>query len=230
MGKAKRLKQERRTKGKEERPLPKKNIKKAYYVIFVTLFLIATFFGVKLYKKEVVEANGGLDPVKGAPDGKVTIVEFSDFQCPACGVMYPVVDEMVKRYPKDVRVVYKNFPLTTIHRWAYTAALASECAFDQGKFWEFHDIVFDRQSAWSRASDAREDFLRYAKELGMDQESFNSCIDSAPIKKRVDNDIREGDRLNINSTPTFFINKKRYVGVWNVKELDRIIRKALEKG
>lgn len=225
MGKAKRIKKERKIKGKAKKPSQNNNTRN---LIIVAVFVIAAVMGVKLYKTGDVNSGEGLDPVKGPQDAKVTIVEYSDFQCPACGFMQPIINEIAKKYPANVKVIYKNFPLTRAHKWAYTAALAGECAFDQGKFWEFHDTIFEQQKTWSTSSDAREDFLRYAKNIGMDENRLNECIDSRNAKKRVDNDKSEGNRLNINSTPTFFINDKRVVGVWRVGEFDKLIKKALD--
>lgn len=230
MGKAKRIKRERLEKDRGKRPLRKRDLRKTYYyIIFLVLFLVSALLWVKFSKRDVIGADDGSDPARGASDSKVTIVEFSDFQCPACGVMHPVLAEMVKRYPDEVKIVYKNYPLVSVHKWAYTAALAGECAFEEGKFWELHDLLFSRQRIWSQALDPREDFLSYAEELGMDRSGFNTCIDSSAIRKRVEEDRKEGRKLNINSTPTFFINNKRYVGVWKVQEFDRIIRKVLER-
>jgi protein-disulfide isomerase len=225
MGKAKKSNKRRKTKGKVQRPSTNNNVRN---LIIATVCIIVIVIGVRLYKSEEVNSNIGLDPVKGPPDAKVTIIEYSDFQCPACGFMQPVVNEIAKKYPKDVKVIYKNFPLTRAHKWAYTAALAGECAFDQGKFWEFHDTIFEQQKSWSTSANARDDFLRHAKNIGMDENRLNECIDSGNAKKRVDLDMSEGNRLNINSTPTFFINGKRVVGAWRVGEFDKQIKKAIE--
>lgn len=168
------------------------------------------------------------DPVKGASDPKVVIIEFSDFQCPACKAMYPVLKEIVKKYPEEVMVAYKNYPLTRVHRWAYTAAVAGECAYRREKFWEYHDLLFERQKEWANSRDARVDFLNMAEELGMDRMEFLRCMESKEIKDSVSADMEEGRRLNIHSTPTFFINGKRYVGVFKPWEFDYIVRKALE--
>ncbi len=169
------------------------------------------------------------DPVKGASDPRVVIVEFSDFQCPACRAMWPVLEAMVKKYPDKVMVAYKNYPLTRVHRWAYTAALAGECAYKKGKFWKYHDLLFERQKTWSRSKDARVDFLDMAEELGMERLDFLRCMESEDTKRAVDEDIGEGKRLRIHSTPTFFINGKRYVGVFKPWEFEYIIRQELER-
>jgi protein-disulfide isomerase len=225
MGKVKKLKKERKTKSQHKKPVPKNNLRN---LIIAAVIVIVVVIAVKLYNRGAVGSDNGSNPVKGAPDARVTIVEFSDFQCPACGYMQPVINEIAKKYPEDVKVIYKNFPLTRAHKWAYTAALAGECAFDQGKFWEYHDTLFERQQSWSASANAREDFLRYAKNLGINENSFNECIDSGNAKLRVDSDRSEGNKLNINSTPTFFINGKRYVGIWRAGEFDKLIKETLE--
>ncbi len=170
------------------------------------------------------------DPVKGATNPKVVIIEFSDFQCPACKAMAPVLDGIVKKYPNEVMVAYKNYPLVRTHRWAYTAAVAGECAYRKGRFWEYHDLIFERQKEWANSKDARVDFLNMAEELGMDRMEFLRCMESQEIKEAVNADMREGKRLNINSTPTFFINGRRYVGVFKPWQFDYIVRRELERG
>ena len=224
MGKAKKTNKSRKAKGNVKKPATNSNTRN---LIIAVVCIIVIVIGVKLNKSGEVNSGDGIDPVKGPQDAKVTIVEYSDFQCPACGYMQPVINEIAKKYPKDVKVIYKNFPLTRAHKWAYTAALAGECAFDQGKFWEFHDTIFEQQKSWSTSADARDDFLRHAKNIGMDENRLNECIDSGSAKKRVDHDMREGNKRNISSTPTFFINGKRVVGIWRVGELDKLIKKAL---
>ncbi len=212
---------------KQDRGQDKNRLKPLYVAVSIIIVITGIFIVISYNRKAPIVTDTGSDPVKGAKDAVVTIVEYSDFQCPACGAMYPIVEETVKRYPDRVRVVYKNFPLTRIHKHAYDAALAGECAFKQGRFWEFHDILFQNQKDWSSNSDSRERFLAYAEEAGLNRDAFKACMESKETSQEVDGDIREGKRLNINSTPTFFINGKRYVGVWGMNEFDFIVRKAM---
>jgi protein-disulfide isomerase len=144
-----------------------------------------------------VEAKG---PSKGAADAKVTIVEFSDFQCPFCSKAEPAVDEVMKNYSDKVRVVFRHFPLD-FHDKAFKAAEAAGCAEDQGKFWEFHKTLFANQGALSI-----DDLKAHAKTLGLDSGKFNECLDSGKMKAKVDGDMAAARAVGVNGTPAFFIN------------------------
>lgn len=147
-------------------------------------------------------------PVKGAENAKVTIVEFSDLQCPACKAMAPAVDEILKKYPNDVKVVYRHFPLTTIHRNAQAAAIAGETARTFGKFWEFHDLLFAEQSNWSELDDAafKKKLEEYAEKLAIDKTEFTKRMDTNEVKEVVTTDVSDGTRAGVDGTPTFYVN------------------------
>lgn len=147
------------------------------------------------------------DHIKGPIDAKVTIVEFSDFQCPACKAYAPIIKEVLERFPEDVRFVYKHFPLRSIHPGAEPAARASEAASLQGKFWEMHDELFANQDAWGRTP-SRNLFERYAENIGLDIDQFKRDFDSSVVRDRVNAHIRLSAELGLNSTPTFYVNGK----------------------
>lgn len=160
-------------------------------------------------------------PLEGNPDAIVKIVEFSDFQCPACGAAYPVTKEIMEEYGDRVSLEYKHFPLTTIHAFAFKAAEASECANDQGKFWEYVDIAFTNQK------DLRKKALKqYAEELGLDTELFNNCLDSSAKAKYVTADFNEGIGKGVGGTPTFFINGEK-LEKWNYEGFAAVLDAAL---
>jgi protein-disulfide isomerase len=144
-----------------------------------------------------VEAKG---PSKGPQNAKVTIVEFSDFQCPYCGREVSVVDRVMKEYDGKVRLVFRHFPLD-FHPFAAKAAEAAACAQDQGKFWELHDRMFGNQNKL-----AVDDLKGYAKALGMDSAKFDKCLDSGEKKPVVDDDTKAGTAAGVNGTPAFFVN------------------------
>ena len=149
-------------------------------------------------------ADGGR--VIGDKKAKVTIVEFSDFQCPFCKNFFDATLPSIKRDYIDkgsVKLVYRHYPLTAIHPYAMDAALASECANEQGKFEAYHDKLFQNQSAITK-----DDLKRYAVELKMNAGKFNSCLDSAKYKKEVDVDIELANKNGVSGTPGFFINGK----------------------
>lgn len=143
-------------------------------------------------------------PFEGNSDATVKIVEFSDFQCPACGAAHVTVKKIMAEYGDKVSLEYKHFPLTSIHAFAFNAAEASECANDQGKFWEMHDIMFENQDELSVKA-----LKKYAEQLELDAKKFNNCLDSNAKAKYVTADYNEGIGKGVDSTPSFFINGKK---------------------
>lgn len=140
-------------------------------------------------------------PVEGNASAKVVVQEYSDFQCPACGATYPFVKQLVAKYARDIRFEFKHFPLTKIHINAYNAALASECANDQQKFWPYHDKLFENQTKLGTS-----DLKQYASDLSLDTTKFNACLDTRAEKSIVDADVSEGTTKQVPGTPTFFVN------------------------
>lgn len=151
------------------------------------------------------------DRTKGADDAPVVLVEYSDFQCPACGRYYPVVKELMQEFGSRVRLVYRHFPLRNIHQNAELAARAAEAAGNQGKFWDMHDKLFEGQKEWSEQSIARvkDSFVQYARELGLDKSRFEQDINTDEVKKKVEADYQSGVRAGVRGTPTFFLNGKK---------------------
>jgi formate-nitrite transporter family protein len=148
----------------------------------------------------------------GDANAVVTIVEFSDFQCPACKATQPLLKEVVNLYPDKVRLVYRHFPLSSIHPHAEMAARASEVAAETGSFWPYHDLLFDRQLEWAElasADEVKQKFAGYAEELGIDKASFLERIESDHIKTLVTEDITAGGQLNVQSTPTLYVNGRQ---------------------
>jgi len=146
---------------------------------------------------------GDNENIRGAANAKVTIVEYSDFECPFCNRVTPTIKQILDEYGDDVRVVYRHFPLNSIHPYAQKSAEASECAADQGKFWEFHDLIFADQAGLKGGDDQ---LKAWAAELGLNAGDFASCLDSGEKKGRVDSDQAGGAALGVTGTPGFFIN------------------------
>jgi len=167
------------------------------------------------------------DHVKGATNAKVTIVEFSDFQCPACKSYAPVLNELVKIFPNDVRLVYKHFPLRSIHLRAQGAAEAAEAASLQGKFWEMVDKLFSGQEIWSKGKGS-DQFEAYAKEFGLDTLKFKNDLASNEVKNAVNDDYKEGLDIGINSTPTFYLNGKKIVNPDSLEAFKALIETELK--
>ena len=169
-----------------------------------------------------------LDHIRGTQGGKVTLVEFGDLQCPACGAYEPLVRQVTKDNAGTLQVVFKHFPLTQIHRNALLAAKASEAAGLQGRFWEMHDMMYDNQSVWSETLTAREIFMGYATALGLDMAQFQKDMDSADVEKRILADYKEGTSLGVQGTPTFFVNGKKINNPGSAEEFNQIIKQAAD--
>jgi len=158
----------------------------------------------------------------GNPQAAVTVVEFGDFECPACGREAPVFRQLRDKYANQIRFVFRQFPLIKIHPFAERMAEASECAADQGKFWEAVDKIYARQS------DLSEDGLkRDARDIGLDPARFNQCMAGGTMSARVRRDREDGDALGVNSTPTFFIGRHVITDVPSLDEFSRLIETEL---
>jgi protein-disulfide isomerase len=162
------------------------------------------------------------DPAKGPDNARVTIVEFSDFQCPFCARAVAAAYEITKQFPKDVRLVFKQFPLD-MHAQAEFGAEAALAAQAQGKFWEMHDRLYAGFPDLSRKT-----VLRYAQEIGLDVNRFMADVDSRKFKARVHSEEQEGEVAGVGGTPTFFINGKKYNGVFDLASVAPLIKKELK--
>lgn len=162
------------------------------------------------------------DPSQGPDNAKVTVVEFSDFQCPACKQAHFKMGEVLEKYKDKIKFVYRDFPLLGKHPDALPAAVAAHCAGDQGKYWEMHDILFKSGTL------KEEDFKTSATKLSLDAAKFSACLKDPEREKEVRKDLDDGRAYGVNSTPTFYVNGYLVVGA-NVQELSRLIDRELEK-
>jgi protein-disulfide isomerase len=145
-----------------------------------------------------VDATG---PSMGPDDAAVTIIEFSDFQCPYCQRVVPTLHQIMEKYPEQVRVVFRHLPLHRIHARAQAAAEASACADDQGKFWDYHDLVFENNRQL-----ADEDLERYATEAGLEMDDYRQCVADRKFQQEVEADANTAQSLGLSGTPAFFVN------------------------
>ncbi len=137
---------------------------------------------------------------------RVSLVEFSDFQCPACRASQPMVEQVLADFGSEVELVFRHYPLTGIHKNAMAAAVAAEAADQMGAFWEYHDTLFEKQDEWAELDDPEEKFVEYAKDLGLDEVRFGEWLDSGEMAGLVQKDVTDGNSLGVNATPTFFVN------------------------
>ncbi|ABX13566.1 DsbA family protein [Nitrosopumilus maritimus] len=178
------------------------------------------------------------DPLLGNPDAPISIIEFSDYQCPFCARFYTqTLPTLESEYIEKGKVnfIYRDFPIQN-HPNARPAALASECADEQEQFWEYHDILFKKQDMWKRLDldTVTSTFKEYAEELNLNQEMFDSCLDSEKYSDEVDSDFADGRSYKISGTPTFFIGNEEtgYSSVFGAKsfyEFQEIIEEKLDK-
>jgi len=163
------------------------------------------------------------DPVYGPADAPITIIEFSDFQCPYCQRWHVQVWPKIQAaYGDKVRLVYRDFPLYSIHPEAGPAAEAANCANEQGKFWEFHDLLFSGELTLGR-----EAYLAYAERLGLKMQQFTTCLDERRYQGEVEDDYAYAVDLGINSTPTFFINGIALLGAQPFEVFRQVIELEL---
>jgi protein-disulfide isomerase len=156
----------------------------------------------------------GRDHFQGPADAPLTLVEYGDYQCPFCGAAYPVVKKIQKALGKNLRFVFRNFPLTQAHPFAMVAAEAAEAAALQGKFWEMHDLLYEQQTF------LEPDMIPlWAKRVGLDVKQFGNDIRAGDVTKRIKEDRQSGIRSGVNGTPTFYINGMRYDGAPDVESL-----------
>jgi protein-disulfide isomerase len=169
------------------------------------------FFGLVWFKGAPADTTVGIIGdyaafTKGPSTAKVKITEYADFQCPACAAMAPIVADLLAKYPNDIELTFKHYPLTQIHPRALLAAKASEAAGKQGKFFEMHDKLFTGQSTWSSNSKAEEIFIGYATELGLDVDQFKTDLKDATIAAKIRSNQAEGNKDGVQGTPTFLVN------------------------
>ena len=161
----------------------------------------------------------------GPDDAPVTLVEYGDYECPHCGRAHPIVQEVRRRMGVRLRFVFRNFPLAEAHPHAVHAAEVAEAAAVQGKFWEMHDLLYERQDALED-----QDLVGYARDLGLDAGQVKQELASGAHESRVRQDFRSGVRSGVNGTPTFFINGARHDGSWDLDSLLEVLERAAGGG
>lgn len=171
--------------------------------------------------RQDIDVSGS--PSMGPDDAKITLVEFSDFECPYCSRGKAIVEQVRKAYPKDVKVVFKHFPLS-FHKNAKPAARAAMAAHEQGKFWEMHDMLFKNQRSLNQ-----ETYIRLAKQLDLDLEKFKADLDSGKYDKQIDKDMQIGTKAGIRGTPGFAVNGVMIRGAVPFAEFKKVIDRLLKE-
>lgn len=180
---------------------------------------------VKVYlTPPVVEVSAEGAPYKGPQNAPITIVEFSDFQCSYCKRVLTVLNQVLERYPDKVKLAFRDFPIQNIHPHAQKAAEAAHCAADQGKFWEYHDLLFEKQDAIPSAN-----YAEHAKALGLEVATFQECVDSRKYKEKVERNYTDGMKAGVSGTPAFFINGRLLSGAQPLEAFKAVIDEELDR-
>ncbi len=190
---------------------PSKTVLMTVYII-LGLLVIATSFYTGYLVGKMGSGSNGQDPTTqtgtgSAANGKLQIIEYSDFQCPFCSRVNPTITQIKADYADKVEIVFKNFPLESIHPNAFNAAMAAECARDQGKFWEMHDKLFANQGTLEI-----DNLKKYAADVGVNTAKFNTCLDTKATEARVRADIAEATAKGVQGTPSFWMKDELFVG------------------
>jgi protein-disulfide isomerase len=180
---------------------------------------------VKLYlTPPIVEVSAEGAPFKGSANAPITIVEFSDFQCSYCKRVLNVLNQVMEHYPNQVKLAFRDFPIVNIHPNAQKAAEAAHCAAEQGKFWEYHDLLFEKQDTIATAN-----FVEHAKTLGLELTPFQACLDSQKYREKIERNYADGVKAGVSGTPAFFINGRPLSGAQPLEAFKAVIDEELER-
>lgn len=184
--------------------------------------------GVTVYLQEPAGARAQVDTgkgfVRGAKDAAVTIVEFSDFQCPYCQAVVATINQLMAQYAGKIKLIFRDFPIPNLHPLAPKAHEAARCAAEQDKFWEYHDLLFERSPRLAPA-----ELKQYAREIMLNGEDFDKCFDGGKYQAAIASDVQDGMRLGASGTPTFFINGRMIVGAQPIATFQKIIDSELAR-
>ncbi len=167
---------------------------------------------------------------KGVANSKITLVEFADFQCPACRAYHPIVREVLNAYDGELKLIYKHFPLTSIHPNAFAAAKAAEAAGAQGKFFEYHDVLYEKQDEWAGLPKLTvlDKFVSYAVQLSLSEKKFKADLENIEFENKIREQQIEGIASGVSSTPTFFLDGKIIKNPRSIGEFKKLIDKELK--
>lgn len=170
------------------------------------------------------------DHVRNGKDHKVTLIEYGDFQCPACGSYYPILKQLEDQYKDTVTFVFRNFPLITIHPNAFSAARAAEAANLQGKYWQMHDKLYETQQTWGNVSSNQQTlFEEYARQLNLNMTQFTQDYASEAVANRINRDVDSGKKFDITSTPTFILNGQKIENPRGLEAFKNVLDKAVKQ-
>lgn len=220
----------------EERAKNEKSKKMRSWIFGLVLLAALVFGGIKLWQWiqtptgdfSAILTVSPSDHIKGGDNPQVTLFEYGDYQCPACAFFAPEVDRLIEEYGGKVRLVYRHFPLISIHKNAIPAARAAEAASLQGKFWEMHALLYEKQTDWENEGNPKDKFVSYAEGLSLDREKFITDYESSVTSDKVNADLTTANALGLTSTPTFFINGEKLKNPRNYDDFKKVIDEYLK--
>lgn len=168
------------------------------------------------------------DNIQGDSQSKVILIEYSDFQCPACANYASMIRDIVKEFQSHMVFAYRNYPLESIHKNSLSSAYAAQASAEQGKFWEMHDMLFENQNEWAELDAPKETFISYAKTLGLDLEKFKQDFESSKVRNKVKNDLNSAKDMKLQSTPSFFLNGQLINNPRSYEQFRTLIREAIK--
>lgn len=211
------------------------------YSILVWGLIILGIIGIVFGMIAVVTKNSGNpgnalvrpvdsgDWISGPREAKAILVEYSDFQCSACQYYYFILKKLENDFPQQLQVVYRYFPLEQIHKYSKLSAQAAEASGKQGKFWEMHNLLFEKQNEWSVSPDAESNFIIYAQILNLDVNKFRSDLNSKETEDRIQKDVLSAYEMKLAGTPAFFLNGKQILNPRDYEEFKGIVQKEIGK-
>lgn len=214
-------------------------MKKSYTIIAVVCIVVVLLIAWAVSQKSADSDKTGTvvptlekisekDNVRGNPAANVVVIEYGDFQCPACGAYHPLLQQVEKDMGDKVAFVFRHFPLSSIHPNAEIGSRATEAAGEQGKFWEMHDMLYEKQAEWSTSADARTILIGYAQSLGLDTGKFKEALNSKKVKDKVNADRNSGTGAKVDATPTFFVNGVKIKNPQSVAEFEKILQTKID--
>lgn len=192
---------------------------KQLLTVLIILFAAAVIFGLK-YLRQSASAPS-IDPVAartvGDSSAELHIIEYMDFECPACATGVRTLKTYIEKYPGKIHLQMHYFPLA-MHKHGFRSAMFAHCAAKQGKFWEFQDLLIERQDSWKRMINADSAFQQMAIEAGLNTDQLDACLVDKTVEEEINQEKAQGEALGVQSTPTYFVNKEMVVGFKSLKE------------
>ncbi len=211
------------------------NIKRLFsWIAFIVVILLIVWGMIAASNKaKKIEASlpipnevSSTDWVRGNLESSVILVEYSDFQCPACAAYFPLVERIFAENSQNIKFVYRHFPLTQ-HANAIPASQAAESAGKQGKFWEMYEKIFTTHDEWEASKDVDKIFYDYATKMGLDMVKFDSDYKSKEVMDKINTDVKSGAKAGINSTPTFYLNGVKISNPQSYEDFKQLIDDAI---